>query len=236
MNARAPSRPSERDPKLVTTPVMSTDTTSGTTVIRMAFTHSVPNGSMMDTTRSTVGLAVAAAMLPRMNPAASAARTYVAERMYYVILSDAKDPLPPDRGRCREGEDSSLRRLRSSGQAAALGMTIPGPSGLRVCEAVERIAREAVDRPFVHRNSAETLVESNRGLVPIQHPPLHPATPTRDRKAREIRHEPASDAASPVLGPHEDILEIQPTTSEERRVVVKEQREPGYLGADVRHH
>ena len=74
-NARTPVRPSDRDPMPVATPVINTEITSGTTVILIALTHNPPNGSIRPTTRSTVGLALAAARLPRMKPAASAART-----------------------------------------------------------------------------------------------------------------------------------------------------------------
>ena len=74
-SARTPRRPSDREPMPVATPVISTETTSGTTVIRIALTHRLPNGSMIPTSRSANGLEVAATMLPSRKPAASAART-----------------------------------------------------------------------------------------------------------------------------------------------------------------
>ena len=50
------------------TPVMSSETTSGITVIRMAFTHSVPIGATASAARMSVALCDA----PMARPAASA--------------------------------------------------------------------------------------------------------------------------------------------------------------------
>ena len=58
-------------------PVISSETTSGITVMRMAFTHSVPTSATASTARSSAALPEAAIAAPPASPAPSATRTRV---------------------------------------------------------------------------------------------------------------------------------------------------------------
>src|SRR5690349_14856024 len=64
-------------------PTITSETTSGTTVMRIAFTKSVPNGSMMATTRSIVAEPARLSKRPNSNPATSASKT--------LVLSEGRD-------------------------------------------------------------------------------------------------------------------------------------------------
>ena len=57
-------RPIDRMSDADATPVISSDTTSGMTVIRMAFTQSVPIGATASAARSSVALPEAAMAMP----------------------------------------------------------------------------------------------------------------------------------------------------------------------------
>jgi hypothetical protein len=59
---------------------------------------------------------------------------------------------------------------------------------------IEGIARESIDGPSVHRDRADRPVETDRGLVPIQDRPFHPAGASRDGHAGDMREERPSDA------------------------------------------
>jgi hypothetical protein len=50
----------------------------------------------------------------------------------------------------------------------------------------ERIARDALDAPFVHADRAHRAVEVDRGLVPVEHRPLEPSATAVERDAREV--------------------------------------------------
>ena len=59
------------------TPVMSSETTSGMTVIRMAFTHSVPIGAMASAALASGTIPDALMIMPSRMAAMSATRTRV---------------------------------------------------------------------------------------------------------------------------------------------------------------
>ena len=59
------------------TPVISSETTSGMTVMRMALTHSAPIGAIASAARMSVALPVAAMIAPAMTAATRARRTRV---------------------------------------------------------------------------------------------------------------------------------------------------------------
>jgi hypothetical protein len=59
------------------TPVITSEMTSGMTVMRIAFTHSVPAGAMASTARSSVLLPVAPIARPTASPAPRPTRTRV---------------------------------------------------------------------------------------------------------------------------------------------------------------
>ena len=74
---RAPSRPMALTSVAEATPVITRDTTSGITVIRMAFTHRVPNGASASAAPASAGLPVAAMSRPSAPAAPSETRTRV---------------------------------------------------------------------------------------------------------------------------------------------------------------
>ncbi len=78
---RAPRRPIARRSAAEATPVTSSETTSGITVIRMALTHSVPTGATASAARSQNGSPLQAMAAPAASPAASAMRTQMLLRM-----------------------------------------------------------------------------------------------------------------------------------------------------------
>ena len=70
------------------TPVISSETTSGITVIRMALTQSVPIGATASAAPSSARLCDAAMAMPTTRPAPSATRTRVLSFMRsYIIRS-----------------------------------------------------------------------------------------------------------------------------------------------------
>ncbi len=64
-----PRRPIVRSSLADATPTNSSETTSGTIVMRIALTHSCPIGSSTPATRSAIALSHAAIALPKTNPA-----------------------------------------------------------------------------------------------------------------------------------------------------------------------
>ena len=92
------------------------------------------------------------------------------------------------------------------------------------------VAGDAKDRPFLHGPGAETFVELDRGLVPVEHRPLEASAIALGGDLRQMREQRAPRAAPAPLGTHEQVLEIQAALAEKGRVVVKEQREAdGFL-------
>jgi hypothetical protein len=76
-SVRPPSRPIAFTSVADATPVMISETTSGITVIRIAFTHSVPIGASESAARSRASLPDAAINAPPTTAAPSATRTRV---------------------------------------------------------------------------------------------------------------------------------------------------------------
>src|SRR5216683_86541 len=89
----------------------------------------------------------------------------------------------------------------------------------------ECLAGEAVHRPVGVRARPEALIESDRVAVPIEHRPLETAATAIHRKPSEVLEHGAADAAAPLLGDNEQVLQIDSRPAEERREVVEEQRE-----------
>ncbi len=77
---RAPSRPSDRTSAKLVTLVKSSDTTSGTSTIRIAFTHSAPSGSTRPASASSGANRAADTPIPAPRPTTSAARPSTAGR------------------------------------------------------------------------------------------------------------------------------------------------------------
>src|SRR5580704_16595081 len=93
----------------------------------------------------------------------------------------------------------------------------------QVCQGFAGDAKEA---PFVEGARAEGLVEADGGLVPAEHRPLEAPAAALERDPRDGPQKVSAVAASPIAGQDEKILEVHPGSGEERRVVVKEEREP----------
>ena len=77
VSVRPPLRPIIEMSDTEATPVISSETTSGITVIRIAFTQSVPIGATASATAIRVGFCEIEIAMPPARPAASAARTRV---------------------------------------------------------------------------------------------------------------------------------------------------------------
>src|SRR5258708_29756847 len=80
---RAPSRPTARTSAAEAMPVMRSETTSGTTVMRMALTHRVPIGAMASAAASNDGVSVAEMRKPPAIARRRASRT----RLFSFISS-----------------------------------------------------------------------------------------------------------------------------------------------------
>ena len=74
---RVPSRPIDLRSVAPATPVITSDTTRGITVIRMAFTQIVPIGPTQSAAARSEGLPLAAMAAPPARPAPRASRTRV---------------------------------------------------------------------------------------------------------------------------------------------------------------
>src|SRR5260370_3319987 len=89
----------------------------------------------------------------------------------------------------------------------------------------ERLAGEAVDGPVGVRARAEALIETDRIAVPSEHRPLETAATAIHRKPSEVLQQGATDAAAPLFGDNEQVLQVESRPAEKRREVVEEQRE-----------
>jgi hypothetical protein len=82
-----------------------------------------------------------------------------------------------------------------------------------------------MDCPFLHGNGVYGFVKLDRRLIPIEDPPLEATTPPFFRKARQVgKHRSAYSVPTHVRF-HEQILEIDAWSAEERREIVKKQGE-----------
>src|SRR5687767_3171905 len=103
-------------------------------------------------------------------------------------------------------------------------MSMPVSSGLgRELPDLDR--RETVNDPLFHLARAERLVEPERGLVPVEHGPLHAPAIAFLRDARERPQKRAADAVRTLRGPHEQVFEIQARPRHESREVEEIQGE-----------
>ena len=88
----------------------------------------------------------------------------------------------------------------------------------------------------MERLRSKTAIELDSGLVPVEHGPLESAAIPLDGQAREMDEQALSHAMTPPFGFHEQVLQIETTPAEERREIVKEQRETGGFAAGKRNH
>jgi len=91
-------------------------------------------------------------------------------------------------------------------------------------EVFERFAGETPDRPSVLRFGTRPLIRLHREFVPVEHRPFHSATATFDGDACQRGEQSAAVSSTSGRRPNIEILEIETSPPQERRVVVKKQR------------
>src|SRR5262249_25888373 len=92
-------------------------------------------------------------------------------------------------------------------------------------QSLDLLARESENGPLVHWLGAERLVELDRGSVPVQHRPLHAATPALVGDLRERDEQRLAQALAARRRTHVEVLEVQPVTPQPRGVVHEEEGE-----------
>src|SRR5436190_21483741 len=70
--------------------------------------------------------------------------------------------------------------------------------------------RHPHEDPLGQEGGAERFVETDRGLVPVEHAPLEAPTAALEREAREACEQRLPDARPAMLGLDEDIPETAP--------------------------
>lgn len=100
---------------------------------------------------------------------------------------------------------------------------------------LQRLARGAVDGPLVHRDRAHRLVEVDRGLVPVEHPPLEPAVATLNAAAGQRDQQVAAQPRPAVGGVDVEVLEVDAVAAVPRGVVQEPDRHPDHASVDLGH-
>lgn len=85
----------------------------------------------------------------------------------------------------------------------------------------ERCSGEAKDCPILHRDGAEFLVEIDRGLIPVEHGPLHASATTRVGDGGEVEQQGATVTGAAIIRANEEIFEIETGFGEEGGEVEK---------------
>src|SRR5688572_19955239 len=115
ITARPPRRPIVFESLADATPVISSDTISGMTVIRIALTQSDPIGATASAARSSVAFPDAAMAAPRTRAATSAMRTrllsFTPWLQHEVAAIDVERRAGDVPGRLRRGEANEVRNL-----------------------------------------------------------------------------------------------------------------------------
>src|ERR1043166_2451041 len=83
----------------------------------------------------------------------------------------------------------------------------------RLGQVDDLVARQPKDGPFVHRFRAQSPVELDGRLVPIEHGPLHPAAATITGNVRQMHEQSAAITFAALLWLNEQIFEIKPRTA-----------------------
>src|SRR5690349_17208479 len=76
-------------------------------------------------------------------------------------------------------------------------------------QALQRGAGDPVLGPVTHRLGAQTQVEVDGGLVPVEHGPFETAAAARARDSREMAEQCLADAVAAKLRPDEEIFEVE---------------------------
>jgi hypothetical protein len=105
----------------------------------------------------------------------------------------------------------------------------PGPErsparGRRSAQGSKRFAREAEDGPLLEQDGPKALVKLDGRLVPVEDGPLHAAAAALHGNPGHALEERPSDSVSAKPRPHEDVLEVKPRSSQERGIILEEDR------------
>ena len=107
------------------------------------------------------------------------------------------------------------------------------PTILTSGQLLERIAGKSEYSPIVERLCANTLVEIDCQLIPVEHCPLEASAVSLESDLRERGQECKANSFTSCFGSNEEILEINTALSKEGRVVVKEESETRGLPTDA---
>src|SRR6185312_17414417 len=100
----------------------------------------------------------------------------------------------------------------------------------------ERRARQAENAPLVHRYRAQTAVEPDGGLVPVEDRPLEPRAAPLERGTCEVGEQLPADPPAARLRANEQILQIDSWPSLEGGEIVEEEREAERLPVAASEH
>src|SRR5438046_2192470 len=92
-------------------------------------------------------------------------------------------------------------------------------------QATEGWAGESSQNPFFPQVSAQALVKADRIFVPVEDRPLHPAAAPPRRDPCELAEQRPAGPVAALLGNHEEILQVERRTREERREREEVERE-----------
>src|SRR3546814_18009291 len=97
--------------------------------------------------------------------------------------------------------------------------------GIRPGQRGERVAVDSHHCPLVHHLRAETFVEADRGLVPVEHRPFEPCAVACHAELRQMREQRLAEPGAARVGTHEQILEVNAGLALEGRKIGEEERE-----------
>ena len=98
---------------------------------------------------------------------------------------------------------------------------------LYLAVSLEGSALQPADLPFAFSLRADRLVEFDRGLIPVEHGPLHPAAAALVCHAGEVQQERLPNAATTQIRLHVQVFEVEARLREKGGVGGEENREAG---------
>ena len=88
-------------------------------------------------------------------------------------------------------------------------------------------------RPLVHWNCSNSPVEADGEIVPVEHRPLESAAVTLDCNSRKRRKQREANATPARFRLYEKIFEKKSALSEERGIIVEEERKSSFFSIDT---
>jgi hypothetical protein len=82
-----------------------------------------------------------------------------------------------------------------------------------------------VNDPLVHLSRLQGLIEAQRGLVPVEHRPLHAPAVALARDTRQPPQQRPANAMGTLRGTHEQVFEVQARATHKSREVEEKQGE-----------